>query len=399
MPLDGENGAKDGSHEFDAKPRKARMPGQTTIAARHSHRAWFGNLVLISTSIVCGLLLSEVFVRIAAPQDLKGQLYEFAPRGYKVLRSDGSALQTHNGAVITYHFTPPHLRGFPAPPGAARILVLGDSFTEGELLNENETYVGRLQRLLDGQFGAGKVALLNAGTGGSGTADQLAFLEDFGEAAAPKAVIDVVSIDDFGRAQRSSLYRLAAPNGSGVIAGTVPRHRVLDAVITSRLYNYLSEHSELVQLVRAAARKLAPTLANPNVARLEVPEKRVAEDNPDGSFPVVTDEQRRLARALFRRMKKWCDLHAVQFAVINNGWRRYGWLDNALRSDGIESFDASPQVQSAIHGDPRSFIIPGNGHPNARGAEVTALAMWPFLQKFVVDSRLAPPGRLAEGSR
>lgn len=375
------------------------MSKQATIVVRHSHRAWFGNFILILASIVCGLLLCEVLVRLIAPQDLKGQFYEFAARGYKVLRSEGAAFQTHEGAIITHHFTPPHLRGFPAPHGAARILVLGDSFTEGVFLNEDETYVGRLQRLLDGRFGAGKVALLNAGIAGSGTADQLAFLEDFGEAVAPKAVIGIVSIDDFGRAQRTSLYRLASPDGSDLVAGTVPKSRVLDAIITSRPYNYLSEHSQLMQLVRAAARKLAPTVANPNAARSDEPKTAAADDNSDGSFFAVTDEQRQLARALFRRMKKWCDLHGVQFAVINNGWRHYDWLDDMLRSEGIASFDASPEVQSAIRRDPKSFVIPGDGHPNAKGAGVTAVAMWPFLQKFVVENRVAAPDRLAGDSR
>jgi lysophospholipase L1-like esterase len=340
-------------------------------------------------AIIAGLLLAEMSVRLIAPQDLSGQFYEFAPRGYKVLRSHGTAIQQHNGITATRHFTPPHLRGLPAPMGAVRILVLGDSFTEGWLLNENEAYVGRLQTMLDAQFGYGKVALLNAGVGGSGTADQLAFLEDYGEAIAPSAVIDIVSIDDFGRSQRVPLYRLTTSDGLELTAGIVPRSRLLEAIITSRLYNFLSEHSHLMQLVRAAARRAAPRVANPNFARSE----------DEKTAFVVTDQQRQLARALFRRMKNWCDLQRVQFAVINNGWRHYDWLSATLNSEGIKSFDASTQVQSAISSDTSSFVIPGDGHPNAKGAEVTADAMWPFLRKFIIENKLATPSRIEEEYR
>jgi lysophospholipase L1-like esterase len=341
--------------------------------------------VLAIVSTLSALVLCEGLVRRFAPQDLKGQIFEFAPRGYKVHRSEGTAIHEAAGFRVTYRFTPPHLRGAPAPPGARRILVLGDSFTAGWLLAEDETYVGRLQHALDATFGSGRVALLNAGTMGAGTADQVAFLEDFGAEVAPAGVLDVVGLDDFGRAERSGLYRLASPDSLDLVAAASRRKTLVDAIVTSRTYRLLAEHSHLVQLVRTAAWRLAPRLGNPNAAGLA--EMATADES---GRPAVTESQARLARALFRRMQAWCDAHGARFAVMNNGWRRYDWLVATLKGDGISVFDATPAVRPVVDASPQAFTLP-DGHPNPRGAAVIADALWPFLRTFVLENGLAAP--------
>ncbi len=86
-------------------------------------------------------------------------------------------------------------------------------------------------------------------------------------------------------------------------------------------------------------------------------------------------------------MKAWCDSHGVTLAVINNGWREYVWLPKLLASEGIPAFDAAPLVQSVIAHDMTSYTIHGDGHPNAKGAAVTAEAVWPFVEAFIRETR------------
>src|SRR5262249_50648145 len=106
----------------------------------------------------------------------------------------------------------------------------------------------------------------------------------------------------------------------------------------------------------------------------------------------TSPDQQRLVRALFRRMKAWCGSHGAKLAVVNNGWQQYDWLPKLLASENITTFDAAPMVQSVIARDPASYVIPGDGHPNAKGAAVTAEAIWPFIETLIneVSSRLRP---------
>src|SRR5579859_5989311 len=150
-------------------------------------QSWIGNFVLVLCSLVAGLVLSEIAVRLFAPQSILGLSYDYAPRGYLINKSKGAAYFSIGGNKGIYHYISPHLRGMRPPArGAVRILALGDSFTFGHGLPEKDTYIARLQQKLDSLFGTDQIALLNGGIAGSGTAEHLAFLEDFGDEIAPE---------------------------------------------------------------------------------------------------------------------------------------------------------------------------------------------------------------------
>ena len=73
--------------------------------------------------------------------------------------------------------------------------------------------------------------------------------------------------------------------------------------------------------------------------------------------------------------------------MVNNGWQQYDWLPKLLASESIPAFDAAPMVQSIIASDLASYVIPGDGHPNAKGAAVTAEAVWPFVENFIRENK------------
>jgi lysophospholipase L1-like esterase len=337
------------------------------------------NILLAMGSLIVGLVLAEIGVRLLAPQPMNGTVFEYAPRGYSVIKSKGTALFAVGDSKGIYHFMSPHLRGTTVPPaGAIRILVLGDSFTFGVGLPEEDTYVARLQKKLVAVFGIGRVALLNAGIGGSGSAEHLAFLEDFGGDIAPRAVLVFVSVDDFNRAERSALYRLVRPDTLDLSEGTMPTSRLKRFVAGSNIYNFVIQHFHIAQLIR---RRVIDAVFASNPA----PEStRANESKP--AIPSSSDQQR-LVRALFRRMKRWCDAHGVKLAVINNGWQSYDWLPELLSSENIAAFDAAPWVQPVIGRDMSSYIIPGDGHPNTKGAAVIAEAVWPFIETFIRENK------------
>jgi lysophospholipase L1-like esterase len=341
-------------------------------------KGWIANLALVLCSLTAGLLVSEIAVRLFAPQPINGIFLEYAPRGYTVNKSKGTTLFGIGENKGAYHFVSPHLRGLRPPPrGAERILALGDSFTFGFGLAEKDTYIARLQGKLDSVFGTGQIALLNAGISGSGTAEHLAFLEDFGDVIAPAAVFVFVSIDDFNRAQRSPLYRLRSAKTLDLDALSEPVGELKKVIVTSDVYNFAIQHLQLAQLVRRAHLLYLSTYA--------------AKSAGSGRLEPIIDsspEQQRLARAMFRRMKAWCDARGIKLAVINNGWRTYEWLADLLASERIAAFDAAPYVLPLILQNKASYVIAGDGHPNAAGDALTADAVWPFVQTFINENNL-----------
>ena len=355
------------------------QPGVSAKKSRwRGARTWIANLVLVLCSVAVGLLLSEIALRLFAPQPINGIFLEYAPRGYPITKSKGAALFSTGENKGIYHFLSPHLRGLrPPAPRAQRILALGDSFTFGFGLEEKDTYISRLQDNLDSVFGTNHVVLLNAGISGSGTAEHLAFLEDFGDEIAPAAVFVFVSIDDFNRAQRSPLYRLHDARTLDLDAASEPVNALKKIIVTSAVYNFAIQHSHLAQLIRRA-----------HVWFLSGYVAKAAASEQLGPVIDSSPEQQRLARAMFRRMKAWCDARAIKLAVINNGWRSYSWLADLLASEQIAAFDAAPQVLPVVLRDRTSYVIAGDGHPNAAGDALTADAMWPFVRDFIKENNL-----------
>src|SRR5262249_26983685 len=77
------------------------------------------------------------------------------------------------------------LREYPVekPAGERRVVVLGDSFTFGENVGDEQTYAFRLERLLEG------ASVLNFGVHGYGTDQQYLLLKERGFAYGPDVVI------------------------------------------------------------------------------------------------------------------------------------------------------------------------------------------------------------------
>ncbi len=217
------------------------------------------NLALLVVALAVALLLAEGAVRLVLPQPLSGSWRVQTETGLLVNKSQGSSQHQFDRRVVRYRFGEPHLRelGASRPAGARRILVLGDSFTFGWLLADADTYVARLQALIDGEFGAGRFVLLNAAAGGWGAADYLFFLEDFGPRIRPDAVLVFVNTDDIGRSLATPLLR-AREDGTGYAVDRISIRpsrlkQWLNADPAYSAYQWLLEHSHLVQLARRTA--------------------------------------------------------------------------------------------------------------------------------------------------
>jgi lysophospholipase L1-like esterase len=117
------------------------------------------------------------------------------------LRPDWETGQQHKGRGMKVVTNVLGLRGKPAAAqkaqGVLRVLVVGDSFTFGLGVAEDETLPAALEPLLRAQLGQ-PVEVLNAGVPGWAADDYLVFLEERGFDLAPDLVVVVVMENDPG---------------------------------------------------------------------------------------------------------------------------------------------------------------------------------------------------------
>ncbi|MBN1880294.1 SGNH/GDSL hydrolase family protein [bacterium] len=172
----------------------------------------YGLITILLTTFLC-LILLEGFFRVAC----------FQPRGRVAVPYE---FQLSDLAGVPYELTPNHQyewkygprrlfdRGFsipvrinemgfrddpvilPKPEGTIRILAVGDSFTWGLGVAEEDCWVEQLEWMLQKQT-TRKVDVINTGVGSWNTEVEAAFLQGRGMALDPDAVILGFLINDF----------------------------------------------------------------------------------------------------------------------------------------------------------------------------------------------------------
>src|SRR6185295_17578099 len=150
----------------------------------------------LAAAAACAVFLTgaELAVRALAPQEMRLRWY--SREGVMVLMPGyrGPAGGVGTGARASHvEINSDGLRdreyGREKAPGTFRVLVLGDARTAGLQVRADETYPKRLESLLSALPSSARVEVVNAGIPGYGTADELRYLQSFGERWKPDLVV------------------------------------------------------------------------------------------------------------------------------------------------------------------------------------------------------------------
>src|SRR3990167_189287 len=359
---------------------------------------FFKNFFLLLLTTLITLFIAEGMVRVFYPQEMSGSIKALSSLGYALNRSYGSAsIQQGTSRFVHYHFYPPALRDTKINPNAIHILALGDSMTFGWLQPFKKTYLYHLQSNLNHHFGNNQYQILNAASGGWGTAECLAYLKQFGALTHPKYVLVFIDSDDVGRAVVLNIFKLQSKHSYALTSNfrPFPHARIKEFLNQGRWYNFLLEHSQLFQLIRNVFIKQASSAKANQVFMDEHQHKNhfslVFQRGPD------TQEQLNyavaLGNALFYQINQWCVQHRAKLLVVTTGYNAFykpnakdptqAFLKQApvfFQSQKIAFYDIAPQFKNAVKN--KVFQLPGDSHLNDFGDQTVANLVWPWLVKI-----------------
>jgi len=374
-------------------------------------RSIFFNLLLMIASIIATLLITEWVFRMVLPQDLTGSWFVPTDNGLLVNKSSGTARHQHGDRIVRYSFYEPNFRGTPIKENGIKILVVGDSFTFGLLLEKEYTYVYHLQQYTDKEFGEGTFQYLNAAVGGWGTADYVAYIEDFGNIVKPDIILVFFNAMDINRSVNRGIYTLSDKNKLMLNRHILKIPRLKYFINSISCYQWLIENSHLVQFVKTRIltrqynnkirkqpvnRKTLtqkPSSSQPNISheknnglvKQTVNRKTLAQKPTHSQSNVSHEKGRDLVKALFKHLKTWCNTNHISLCVTTTGWDGDNMriaLNNTsefFQSIDVPFFDITPTVYEKLRMNHSEFIIQGDGHPNEKGSKLIADMSWKYF--------------------
>ncbi len=349
-------------------------------------------IALVVVAIFASILISEVFIRIVAPQNLTGTSRVQDDTGLLLNKDSGHSQHQFFGTSVVYHFGKYHDRLLAHPVSEIerkpRVLVLGDSFTFGWLIADGATYVDMLQdKYRNYQF-------INAAAAGWGTADYTKYVENYCTDIKPQIVLAFLNSDDIARTFRSGLY--AFENGK-LTPEKVQKDPLKTFLNKLPLYNFVSEHSQVLALIKAAFYRSQPQR---DISGQQFPHFNMEDES-------VRKTAVAKGQATFLRLKTAAAACGAKLVVIYTGWVDYNDpasdLDptmNFMRQAGA-FFSANDITFYNLTSDPAmtnlrahrpDYILPGDWHPNEKGVKVIFQATMDALNGTVLtESPGTPP--------
>jgi len=180
-----------------ASPPAAAPPSAPIDLAPARPRPSFRlRLALVLLGLILPLALAEGALRVAGallPGDYQTASFLEAHPEFGRRNRPGAGWKRTGEFTSWIEVNAKGLRGpeveYAKPPGEARVLVLGDSFTFAEQVSQDETFAQRLEQGLNADGRTTTYRVLNAGSNGWATANELVFLAKEGVRFAPDLVV------------------------------------------------------------------------------------------------------------------------------------------------------------------------------------------------------------------
>lgn len=312
-------------------------------------------IALVAFGLLLGLAAIEVVARLAWTRPWYDQLVaeQADPEWKSKIRKNSLGLRGREPAS-------------PRPEGVERVLVLGDSFTFGSgVIDDEAIFVSRLERSLSSEPGR-RVEILNGGKPGSITGDWLSLLRRVGPAFRPDVVLVVFFLRDGTRTTVGEGF--FGPVRSGIAA----RNR--DSWLYRNLYAWRWWRDRLDR------REISDRYSREILLAYLGDEEQTAEWRAaQANLRTIRDE----SAALGARTG------LVVFPILADFGPRHPFLPviDRIEQAGIEAGLPVLDLLPAFRGEDPSglWVSPLDQHPNQRGHEIAAQAILPFLRSLLAE--------------
>ncbi len=366
------------------------------------------NLLLAASTVVVSLLLVEVGLRVVGVSypafyrvDSK-RGYGLRPYARGLYSREGQSLVAINAAGFRGALPPLNSAG-----ETLRIAVLGDSFTEGLQVEEQQTWIRILEAQLNRSSSCpllkgGQAELLNFGVGGYGTGQALLTWRYQARAFQPALVIlAIYPGNDFtdnqpGPREDRPGFELRADGA--LIQDNSFREAAAFRFRTSpagQLLDGLMNHSRLLQVLNEAKNRFSAMRRQSQV--MTPPSLSVA----PAPTPEASSEAWAMTEALVNQLAMEVRAAGARLLVISTTTPDQVWpeeeerpavpfrqeqqLAKLLTVAGIPYRSLGPEMQLAVDQNPKLLLHgfpdgePGHGHWNATGHSLAALQLAPWL--------------------
>lgn len=273
-------------------------------------------LAVFAASLLVLCLLGEVVVRALWGRDtvMFPRYHTKARYGEYLLRTvRPSSRFQHSSRDGTWEFVTNgkgfrDTREFPyeKPPGTVRVVVLGDSHTQGYEARQDHTFSAFLERYLR-QRGV-RAEVINTGVSGFSTEEELLLLENEGYRYQPDYVVLGLFANDYEDNRKAGLLGLDDQGRLAVLKKEhLPGVKLQDAIYAVPGVKWLGEHSHLYSLVF----NNVWAFFKARLARDHTFEYAVADPTAVGERDV------KLMAALLERMHTFCKAHGSKLVVLD----------------------------------------------------------------------------------
>jgi len=216
-------------------------------------KKFFFSIILFLIVIITTLLLSEITIRVFAPQSIVPRFVESAPWGIRKVIANVDAIHQTDEYRYRYRTNSQGFRGtkeYSINPkdGVYRIVVQGDSVTLGYGVKDNETFSQVLEDMLIKKGINAEV--INMGVSGFGTAEELIQFNNVAKQYKPNLVILGYFQNDDKNNHVSKLYEVKDGKLQRKSEYFQPGIYFRDRISSIPFYNFLSQNSHLLTFFR-----------------------------------------------------------------------------------------------------------------------------------------------------
>ncbi|MBM3273229.1 SGNH/GDSL hydrolase family protein [Candidatus Kaiserbacteria bacterium] len=379
------------------------------------------NLGLICASVIITLILAEMAVRVFWQMDT-GETWRMpAPHGqpYLVNIPQSKTFHRFQDFSTTYLINSLGNRGPEPGNEPVQVVFLGDSFTFGLFIDEQDTSVGQVRRISAESYGNGQVGVVNAAIAGSGIAEWIAYLQDYGRRLKPGIVVANLNYVSLSRSYKHPLFMLDCDreillrSNPPIIDNGVPwpPFRKYDDQKIS-LKRWLNDHSQLFMTVRKGysevkksidGKKSSDSKVNSANTEKSTEDKMGSNSEEDAgkawpnppfeSNAINQPELKCFVKASFKALRDSAKMAGGKLIVIDIGYRWQTKLARELSIDlvaldfvpktleelGIPYVNLTDQLYQ-MHQTGMQITIPGDGHPTKDGYLAIARGSWPAIK-------------------